>query len=382
MKSSGAMDDAPVRDEKLDLAERLPCTLISAAAGTVEEAIRAPGLFLTKSQLIDLMRYTTHGLALPIALKDVVWYLGYETGAGLNLEARDFQASFNRIHLHAAQWKPLRTDLMNVGSELWVFADQMEVYGNGVRELYNEIRAKAAETLEPADHQDFLHYIEQVAALVLHRRSTTEALKGRLDAFSRELSTRVMPDVQLKLKSIDNNNVPADIKTLNDAINRRAADIEEKQRAYKTLIKKSVGASFALIGLGIYYGVEAGKVRRKINALRLEQENSIRLLEQKNRIHASLQRVRHDLHDLSLIILDADIAIQNMVVVWNGLHIFLIHSAQEAGKIDNALSMRRLMNAFNLVAEPWTQIKREADTLLKVFKEADREFRKNYGHQA
>lgn len=381
MKSSGAMDDAPVRDEKLDLAERLPGILISAAARTAKEAVRSPGLFLTKAQLVNLLRYATHGLALPIALKDVVWYLGYETGAGQNLEARDFQASFNRIHLHAAQWNPLRTDLMNVGSELWVFADQMQVYGNGVRQLYNEIKAKAAETLDPADHDDFLHYVEQVAALVLHRRNATETLKRRLDAFAQELSTRVMPDVQLKLRSIDSNSVPTDIKTLNDAINRRAADIEETQREYKALIKKSVGASFALIGLGIYHGVEPDKVRKKINALRLEQENSIRLLEQKNRIHASLQRVRQDLHDLGLIILDADIATQNMVVVWNGLHIYLTHSVQEAGKIDSALSLRRLMNAFNLVAEPWTRIKREADTLLNVFKEADREFRKNYGHQ-
>ena len=381
MKSSGAMDDAPVRDEKLDLAERLPGILISAAARTAKEAVRSPGLFLTKAQLVNLLRYATHGLALPIALKDVVWYLGYETGAGQNLEARDFQASFNRIHLHAARWNPLRTDLMNVGSELWVFADQMQVYGNGVRQLYNEIKAKAAETLDPADHDDFLHYVEQVAALVLHRRNATETLKRRLDAFAQELSTRVMPDVQLKLRSIDSNSVPTDIKTLNDAINRRAADIEETQREYKALIKKSVGASFALIGLGIYHGVEPDKVRKKINALRLEQENSIRLLEQKNRIHASLQRVRQDLHDLGLIILDADIATQNMVVVWNGLHIYLTHSVQEAGKIDSALSLRRLMNAFNLVAEPWTRIKREADTLLNVFKEADREFRKNYGHQ-
>jgi hypothetical protein len=381
MKSSGAMDDAPIRDEKLDLAERLPGILISAAARTAKEAIRSPGLFLTKAQLVNLLRYATHGLALPIALKDAVWYLGYETGAGQNLEARDFQASFNRIHLHAAQWNPLRTDLMNVGSELWVFADQMQVYGNGVRQLYNEIKAKAAETLDPADHDDFLHYVKQVAALVLHRRNATETLKRRLDAFAQELSTRVMPDVQLKLRSIDSNSVPTDIKTLNDAINRRAADIEETQREYKALIKKSVGASFVLIGLGIYHGVEPDKVRKKINALRLEQENSIRLLEQKNRIHATLQRVRHDLHDLGLIILDADIATQNMVVVWNGLHIYLTHSVQEAGKIDSALSLRRLMNAFNLVAEPWTRIKREADTLLNVFKEADREFRKNYGHQ-
>lgn len=381
MKAAEAIDDAPLRDEKLDLAERLPGTLISAAAGTAQEAIRTPGLILTKAQLIDLIRYATHGLALPITLKEVVWYLGYETGAGLNLEARDFQATFNRIHRHAVQWNPLRTDLMNVGSELWVFADQMQVYAAGVTQLYDEIRAKAAQTLDPADRQEFLHYIEQVAALVVHRQNATKALKGRLDAFAQELSTRVMPDVQLKLRSMDTHNVSTEVRTLNDAINQRAAETEEKQREYTTLIKKSAQAGVALIDLGIYHDVEAGKVRKKINALRQEQESGIRLLEQKNRIHASLQRVRHDLHDLSLVILDADIATRNMVVVWNGLHIYLTHSIQEASKVDSALSLRRLMHAFNLVAKPWGQIKQDADTLLKVFKEADREFRMNYGHQ-
>jgi hypothetical protein len=381
MTSSYGWDDAPLRDEKLDRAQRLPGTLISAAAGTAEEAIRAPGLILTKEQLIDLKRYESHGLALPTALKDVIWYLGYEKGAGPNLEARDFQASFNRIHLHAAQWNPLRTDLMNVGSELWVFADQMQVYGNAARQLYAEIRAKPAEALVAEDQADFLHYVQQVAALVLQRRSATEALKRRLDAFARELSTTLMPDVQLKIRSIDTSRLPADIQSLNSVINKRAIDIEEKQREYQTLVRKSVSASFLLIGMGIYYGVEADKVRKQLNTLRQEQQRSIRLLEQKNRIHASLQRVRHDLHDLSLVIFDADIATQNLVIVWNDLHLYLTHSVEEAGKIDSALTLRRLMNAFNLVAEPWGQIKRDADTLLKVFKEADRDFRRDYGHQ-
>lgn len=381
MKSSEPLDDAPIRDEKLDLAERLPGTLISAAAGTSEGAVRAPGLILTKEQLIDLKRYESRGLALPTALNDVIFYLGYETGAGPHLEARDFQTTFNHIHQHALQWNPLRTDLMNVGSELWVFADQMLVYANGVRHLYNEIKATSSEKLDPKDQAEFLQYIQQVASLVLQRRNVTELLKRRLNAFAQELSAEVMPEVRLKLRSIDTSQLPTDIKALIDVVDRRSADIEDKQREYTALVQKSAGDSIAVPALGLYRSAEADKVRKQISALRQQQEASVILLEQKNRIHGSLHRVRSDWHDLTRVILDADIATQNMVVVWNGLHTYLTHSVQEAGRIDSALSLRRLLNAFNLVAQPWAQIKRDADTLLKVFKEADRDFRKNHGHQ-
>jgi hypothetical protein len=381
MKSSEPLDDAPIREERLDLAERLPGTLISAAAGTSEDAIRAPGLILTKEQLIDLKRYETHGLALPTVLNDVIFYLGYETGAGPYLEARDFQTTFNHIHQHASQWNPLRTDLMNVGSELWVFANQMLVYAAGVRHLYNEIKAKPSETVDPEDQADFLQYIQQVASLVLQRRNVTEALNCRLKAFAEELSTAVMVDVKLKLRSIDTSNLPTELKVLIDAVDSRSADIEEKQREYTALVKKSAGDSIAVPVLGLYRSSKADKVREQISALRQQQEASVVLLEQKTRIHASLHRVRSDLHDLTLVLVDADIATQNMTVVWNGLHTYLTHSVQEAGRIDSALSLRRLLNAFNLVAEPWSQIKRDADTLLDVFKEADLEFRRNYGHQ-
>jgi len=381
MKSSDPLDDAPIRDERFDLAERLPGLLISAAAGTSEDVFRAPGLILTKAQLVDLKRYETRGLALPTSLSDVIVYLGYATGAGSNLEARDFQTTFNHIHQHAAKWNPLRTDLMNVGSELWVFADQMMTYASGVRRLYDEVKAKPSENVDPQDLADVLQYIQQVASIVLQRRNGTESLKRRLDAFAEELSTAVMPQVQLKLRSIDTSHLQPDIQALIDTIERRGADIEEKQREYKTLVKKSSLNIFALPGLGLYYSDEADKVRNQISALRQQQEASVVQLEQKNRIHASLHRVRCDLHDLSRVILDADIASQNMVIVWNGLHTYLTHSIEEAGRIEDALSLRRLLNAFNLVAEPWGQIKRDADTLLNVFKEADQAFRKNYGHQ-
>jgi hypothetical protein len=381
MNTSRTLDDAPVRNAALNLAQSLPSRLIASAAGTAEDAVRACGLILTQEQLVHLKRYETHGLALPTALKDVIWYLGYERGAGPNLEARDFQDTFTRIHLHASRWTPLRTDLMNIGSELWVFADQMKVYGDGVKQLYSDIRNKPLDRVDPADQSDFFHCIQSVAALVLQRRTATHVLKEKLDGFALELSRTLLPAVQLKVRSIDTRTVSPDVRSLNDTINGLTQRIEEKQREYRALMNPPTDSQAATVDLGLYNNVKLANIRQDISELRQQLEHSLSRLYEKNRVHASLQRVRHDLQNLSLVILDADLAIGNMVVVWNGLNTYLEASVREASKIDDALSLRRLMNAFNLVAEPWETIKRDADTLLKVFKEADRAFRRDHGHQ-
>lgn len=381
MKPRAATDDAPIKTRTLDMAQQLPSTLVAAAVGTATDVVRSPGLILTKEQLINLKRYEIQALALPTVLSDVIWYLGYETGAGKNLEATDFQRSFRRIHEHAKLWNPLRSDLMIVGSELGVFADQMQVYESGVQHLYDTLRAKPQDSVCTEVQADFVHYIQRVTEHVLHRHTATHALKGRLDEFARQLSTEVLPTVQLKLRSIDNNNLPQEIRNLNATINGRADHIEQKQREYKVLVNKSAGINFALIGLGIYNGAEADKIRKTINALRIEQEASIALLENKNKIHGSLQRVRNDLQDLGLITLDADITTQNLAALWSGLHIYFSESVQQASRIDSSLSLRRLMNGFRLVAQPWREIKINANKLLNVFKDADREFRRHYGHQ-
>jgi len=372
------MDDSPVQSQTLERACELPGAVISFACGTAQEAMRGPGLILTREQLIDLKRYETHGLALPTVLRDVVWYLGYERGAGLNLEARDFQETFNLVHDHALRWNPIRTSLMNVGSELWVFADQMQVYETAVQALYDHIKSKPE--IAPADADDFLHYLQQVAVLVMQHRGSTEALKSTLDDFALHLSSVVMPAVQLKLRSIANIDTSPQTRRLNGTINSRADHVMQQQREYRTQVENATDATSPQIGLNIYKSAEAHRTRQQLKQLRVAQLQEIFQLAQQNTIHASLQRLRNDLQDVTLVILDAGIAINNMVTVWNGLHTYLTASIQEANKIDSSLTLRRLMNAFRLVAEPWRQIKRDADTLLKVFKEADRDFRRDHGY--
>ena len=374
------VDDQPFDSKALEQAQALPDTLVSAAVGKTPDVLREPGLILTKSQLVNLKRYQVRGLSLPETLKDVIAYLGYETGAGPNLEATDFLNSFTIIRNHALQWAPIRADMMNVGSELSVFADQMKIYQHSIREIYDDLRAQASDTLNPVDQTDFVNYIQDVRDLVVKRQAATDMLNTRLNNFAEELSTRVLPTVSIKLRSIDGRKQPVEIARLNAEIDERAVRIEEKQQEYKKTVQMAVGTGVVVLAAGIYFGVKAENIRKQLNALRAEQNRTIIELEQQNKINGALQRVRFDISDLQELVIDADIATKNLTVVWTALNTYIAESVDQANKVTDTLSLRRLMNAFDLVAVPWANIKRDADKLLTVFSEADDAFKKEYGH--
>jgi hypothetical protein len=381
-----------------------PAALFSAVAHTSEDT-RDLGLILTKDDIKNLRKYEIAGLALPTVLKDVITYLGYETGAGRGLEAADFQQTFELIHGHASLWNPLRTDLLTVNDKLVGFAGSMQVYGEGITEVLAEIRTLALAEyhdiknledlrklemqwghkfpeIEPVDREDIAAYLDDILKEVREQRDEARKIKDRLDTFALELASRVKPAISLKLSSIDKNTLGVEVKALQTAIDDRAVAIEEKSKEYGQLVKEAVTS---LVGGGglimmIYSSVLAEKVRKQRNELRAQQDHDIRLMNTKNTILASLNRVRNDLQNLDIVVLDADIATKNLITVWNGLDTFISQSSQAINGIDDALSLRRFSNQFKLVVRPWKNIEVDALKLRDVFAAADREIRKEYGN--
>ena len=380
MSISTHLDDSPIESEALSQAHNFPSKLIAASAGDQEDVLRASGLILTKEQLINVKRYESRGLSLPVERKDVISYLGYERGAGPNLEATDFQNSFALIRNHAARWNPIRTELMNVSSELWVFADRMLVYERGVKEIMDRLSRRPQGGVDPADKADLLYYINQILELVRQRQNATAALKAKLDDFALELSKKVIPAIELKLISIRNKIPPGKTDSLIADINNRSTRLNAIQREYTTLVTDSSTSGAESLDLHIYADARVDRLRQQIRQLRGEQQLGILQLMRKSRIHGALHRIRDDLQDVKLVALDADIATKNLVTVWNSLHTYLSESALEGSRLHDSLTLRRLMNGFRLVANPWGRIKLNTNLLLRVFKEADREFRGDYGH--
>lgn len=379
-----------------------PASLFGSSVATNGSDTRDTGLILTKEQLKHLKKYEIAGLALPTELDNVIAYLGYENGAGLGLEPVDFQRTFKLVNGHARLWNPLRTDLLTVNTKLVVFAGSMQVYGASMREVFDDMAVlgliekyniKTLEDLrkvelklgkkfpgiEAMDRLDLGFYLDEILKKVREQEAEALAIKQRLDSFGRQLAQQVGPAIKLKLASIDNNTMSSEIQALQVKIDNRALAIEEKNKEYKEMVKQAIGAVMGNLVMMIYSSVQAEKIRKERNKLTEEQEKDIALMAKKNRILASLGRIRMDFQNLDLIVIDADIATQNLISIWNSLSTFIAASAAEVDGIHDGLSMRRFRNQFNLVVKPWETIEVDAQKLQHVFAEADREFREDYG---
>lgn len=378
-----------------------PEALILGSMETSDQT-RSSGLILTKEQLKHLKRYEMAGLALPTELDKVIAYLAYETGAGRGLEATDFQKTFQLIHGHASQWNPLRTDLFSVSTKLVSFAGYMQVAGNTINDLFKDIKVLALieqydirkvedfhrieleqgfkfPGIDDADRNDLRYFLDRILQNVREQETHTSSIKRRLDAFGMDLANRVIPEIKLKLATIDNNSLGSEIRALQAKIEARAKAIEEKNKEYKELVKQAIGGISSGLIMVIYVSVEAEKIRKERNKLSKQQEFDIALMETKNRILASLNRVRSDFQDLDLIVIDADIATKNLILVWNSISEFIAGSCAEVDLIDDGLSLRRFKNHFQQVVKPWEHIEKNANALLTVFEQADIEFREEYG---
>ena len=379
-----------------------PASLFGSSVATTESDTRDTGLILTKEQVVNLKKYEIAGLALPTELDKIIAYLGYETGAGLGLEAVDFQQTFKIINGHARLWNPLRTDLLTVNTKLVVFAGSIQVYGESMKEVFNDIAAlgliekyniKTLEDLrkverqqgikfpdiEAEDRNDLGYFLDQILKKVKEQETEALAIKQRLDSFGRQLAQQVGPAIKLKLSLIDNNGLSSEIKALQLKIDNRALAIEEKNKEYKEMVKQAISAVIGNLVMMIYSSVQAEKIRKERNKLTEQQEADIALMTKKDQILASLGRIRMDFQNLDLIVIDADIATKNLITVWNSLGTFIAASATEVDGIHDGLTMRRFRNQFNLVVTPWETIEADAKKLQHVFAEADREFREDYG---
>ncbi|OAB52955.1 alpha-xenorhabdolysin family binary toxin subunit A [Pseudomonas thivervalensis] len=394
-------------DDLARFAQLAPKTLANASTPEQEGESRGKGLLLTKKQIIDLRKYEAAALALPFTLADVKDYLNFGADAGAGLKHEDFLRTFSATRRHAQRWSPLREAIMLTGSQLKLFAASMRRYGRDMEEVYADVRPsglidkhnirtleelKRLELelgvkfpgieLEPDTISDFGYYLDQIFKRIKDNLDGVTAIKEQLASFGYDLREYILPDIKLRISLIGGNSLPADIELLKQQIDERSQQINEKNADYKSAVEKSIGAAAGMnlvgLALAIYLGVEAENIRAERNRLYREQEEAIETLKGKNQTLGSLTRVKHDLQGLELVAVDADIATQNLMHVWNVMHLYVKESQDTVAQITDALSLGRFMSKFREVVYPWSQIEQDADALIAVFKEADAEYERNY----
>ncbi|EJM58733.1 hypothetical protein PMI29_04467 [Pseudomonas sp. GM49] len=391
-----------------ELAANAPRVLNEASMGELDGGTRDQGLILTKKQIIDLRKYEAAGLALPHRLDDVVHYLNFGTGqdGGAGLRADDFLQTFVQTREHAKRWSPLRERIMLTGTELKLFGATMEIYGKGIEEIYKEVKAsnlldkydvktladlKKIELelgekfpgleLESDTIPDLKAYLGSIFSKVNSNLAIVNGIKLDLDAFDKDLRQTILPGIKFKVELIKRNPYSDEIKVLDEVISRRAEQIAEKNKQYRALVEKSLGAAAGLnlfgLGMAIYYGVEAENIRAERNELTQAQDRDIEILKNKNQTLGSLKRVEQDLLQLDFVAIQAEVATKNLVFVWNTVYRYIQESATSVQEINDAISLRQFQRNFEKVVSPWKKIRSDADALVQLFKEADEEYDKS-----
>lgn len=397
-------------DNKIvEAAVKTPRVFVEASLGEGDDYNREPGIQLTKEQIISLKKYEALGLSLPIRHPDVVAYLNYGAGDGgaVGLTARDFLRTFTMTYDHAKRWSPLREQIMLTGTDLKIFAGSIIGIGNGIVEVYEDLKAsKYLEEhnittpeeylklkdkfpnlpdleLAQGDVPDIRRYLDDMFAKVKNYYEKAEQVRIALDSFGSDMRLKVVPELKLRLKFVSENTYAADIKILQADIDRRSAEIDELNKQYDQLVQEAIKAAASLnIGgliLAIYQGVKAEQVRSKRKKINEEQDAAIKVMASKNQTLSSLNRVRADLQNLNYVAIEAEVATQNLMLVWNALSLYIEASYKEVESVDNAVSLRRFVSHIKSVVEPWETIKVSTDELLKVFRDAEKEYVANNG---
>ncbi|WP_223481683.1 MULTISPECIES: alpha-xenorhabdolysin family binary toxin subunit A [unclassified Pseudomonas] len=393
-----------------EFATEVPKILSDASNADADNVTREAGLLLTKKQIIDLRRYEAAGLALPYTLKDVTDYLRFGAGqdGGDGLRAADFLKTFAETRDHARRWSPLRERIMITGTELKLFGASMQRYGEDMEEVYLDLKSgpwlekynvKTLEQLKKLQLElgdkfpgieldadtipDMKFYLGKIFDRVASNLVSVRGIKTDLDKFGYDLREKVLPGIKLRVALIQTNSYPAEVKKLDEVIARRAEEILEKNTQYQALVDKALGSAAGLnlfgLGMAIYYGVEAEAVRAVRKELNAAQDKDIEVLRNMNQTLGSLKRVEQDLQNLTVIAIDADLATQNLIHVWNVMHRYVDESSNAMLGITDALSLRRFMSSFREVVGPWVQIHNDADLLIEVFREADQEYNQDQG---
>ncbi|WP_434675854.1 alpha-xenorhabdolysin family binary toxin subunit A [Pseudomonas sp. D3-10] len=393
-----------LRKEVVEAAAKAPKVFVEASLGGDGQYNRAPGIQLTKEQVISLRRYEMLGLSLPQRLTDVISYLNYGAGdAGRpGLTPMDFLGTFTTTYDHARRWSPLREKIQLTGADLQGFARIIVGRGAAISEVYGDLRSSRyleehnITTIEEylklkveiphlpdlalpsGDIREIKFYLNSILDGVKSRHVSAEAVRRELDSFGTDMREKVLPRIKLRLKAVTENPYEDEIRSIQEDIDQRAAEIDELNNQYDAMVKEAIVAAATLnVGgliMGIYQGVQAENIRKKRNELKSTQDTAIAKLGSKHQTLSSLNRVRGDLQNLSAVTIEAEVATQNLMLVWNSLSQFIEDSLKTVDEVHDAVSLRSFHNSLKLVVEPWGEdIGPTARALNAIFEEAQRE---------
>ncbi|WMV71849.1 alpha-xenorhabdolysin family binary toxin subunit A [Xenorhabdus griffiniae] len=395
-------------ENKIPVTE-VPAVTLKMLTSQIEGVARPGGIF-TKEDLINIKLYVKHSLELPFTLQGVKEYIGYNDIDIDGLKPANITALFKEIHDHALSWSDVESnvqqqsiDLENAGrqitetgGEIISVIEQMPIIERVKTELGDLTDEQLAEITYTNDDKEIAvelgNILESMKKDIKKQQENTQKVKNAVTDFkitliggkltNGEIAQGLEPQVNSKKKLMDDNNLSATIKDLQDKIDEKNKEIEQLQKDYD----KYVGLAFSGMAGGIIgwaitggiFGDKAEKARKRKNELIEEVKGLQDQVKNKSALQTAIQNLSLNFNNIHICMLDAESALNHLDFMWNTMLTQITSSKDKFAEINDALKLTSFVATFKQVISPWKEVQGSAVQLVKTFDEALAEYKKLY----
>lgn len=392
-----------VLSEETLSANDIPKYITQMISGGISEVARSPGV-LTKEDIIEMYRYLKKVLSLPYGLYEVEDFLKYRKIGIPGLEPMDILLFFIKIRIHAEDWyyiidnifqqcydlEDTAVDILGGGGKIIAQINNMPILQR-VRSTVGDLSDTQLEGMKYTS-EDFrvVNSIGDILKMmefdVTMGQKSTQQLKNRIADFKTKLSGGTLSngeqvfglqsELDLKYTLMQRNNCLKSIAENNATISAKNAQIAQMDRDYDYYVKMcfSAGLPFLWWISASIYGPKAEAVRKERNKLKAEVD-ALRLLvaNQENLQHA-MESTKSNLGDLGLRMLAAEATLNDFNTMWQSMIAKIDSSAEQFGKINDALRLTSFVVEFSNAITPWQDVKYAATNLIDEYNTAIRDY--------
>ncbi len=387
----------------------LPKTTLALLTGTDENTARACGIF-TKEDLMNIKLYVRHGLSLPVTEEEVAGHIGFSITDISGLTAADIMVLFKEIRLHALRWNTIENDVMLQNKSLMMTGENIVSVGSDIiniiakmplmERIQTEVSAMSKEKLAALHYStddhivagELISFMEAMQADIAVAQAHTLKIKTELSDFKimligGELSNNMIvrglePQVRLKNNLMQSNNLKEVITELQHEIDEKQAQMEQLRKDYQQYAMMSLsGLIFGAIGITItagIFGSRAEKARHEKNQLIALTRHLQDQCKNKKKLQITIETLTHYFQDMGIRMVDAEIAIGHLDLMWQFLLAEIKESQQQFTHINNALTLTSFVMEFQKIITPWKEVRDSTLCLSEVFDSALKEYKKHY----
>lgn len=385
----------------------LPQAVLHLISGEYPGVARDAGV-LTKEDVIKIKQYVKKGLSLPAELPEVESYLKYKKIDVAGLEPSDIQVLFKKIRIHAASWDAVESKIIQQSIDLASAAKNIVSNGGEVISVIKEmpIMERVRTTVGQMSGNDLqgIRYTSddgEVASAVSEiiklmrvdierQQGSTKELKDRISNFKIELTggdlangKRVFglqSEVKGKYDLMDRNNLVESIASTKQTIKEKKDRVVQLDKDYDYYVGMSFSGGLPIFWpiSGSIFGPKAETARKERNALKEEIDTLQASVSGKESLQSAIESSMSNFGDIGIRMAGAEAALNILNTMWQTILSKIDASAEQFGRIDDAMRLTTFVAEFALVIDPWRDVKNTAGELVATFNQALDEYKKSF----